>query len=149
MTPTRNKRLILVTLILVGVAAAGTVAITTLNDNMLFFVSPTDVHAQIAPPDRQIRLGGLVAAGSVERDPDSLAVHFVVTDGNHDVPVSFEGILPDLFREGQGVIAHGHLDQNGLFHAHEVLARHDETYMPPEVMRSLEKAGHSPDASGS
>lgn len=149
MTPTRKKRLILVALIIVGVAGAGAVAITALNDNMLFFVSPTDVHAEIAPPDRQIRLGGLVAAGSVERDSDSLAVRFVVTDGNHDVPVSFAGILPDLFREGQGVIAHGYLDENGLFHAHEVLARHDETYMPPEVMRSLEKAGHPPEASKS
>ncbi|NEZ03610.1 cytochrome c maturation protein CcmE [Wenzhouxiangella sp. XN201] len=148
MTPTRKKRLAVVALILVGVGTAAAVAFTALNDNMLYFVSPTDVHANMAPPDKQIRLGGLVAAGSVERDQDSLAVYFTVTDGRHDVPVSFEGILPDLFREGQGVIAHGSLDESGHFHAHEVLARHDETYMPPEVMRSLEEAGHPAEASG-
>jgi cytochrome c-type biogenesis protein CcmE len=142
MTPTRKKRLTIVALIVLGVGAATAIAITALQDNMLFFVSPTDVHAQAFPVDRQIRLGGLVAAGTVARDPNSLAVHFTVTDGNHDVPVAFNGILPDLFREGQGVIAHGRLDGQGVFQANEVLARHDETYMPPEVMRALEKAGH-------
>lgn len=147
MTPTRKKRLTLVAVIVLGVSAATVVAITALQDNMLFFVSPTDVHAEVMPPDRQIRLGGLVATGSVNRDPESLAVRFDVTDGNHDVPVVFTGILPDLFREGQGVIAHGSLDGDGVFHAHEILARHDETYMPPEVMKSLEKAGHPPEAS--
>ncbi|WP_376690709.1 cytochrome c maturation protein CcmE [Wenzhouxiangella sp. EGI_FJ10409] len=147
MTPTRKKRLAIVALIVLGVGTATAVAITALNDNMLYFVSPTDVHAASAPLDRQIRLGGLVAAESVQREPDSLAVQFTVTDGRHDVPVSFEGILPDLFREGQGVIAHGHLDESGHFRAHEVLARHDETYMPPEVMKSLEAAGHPPEAS--
>jgi len=147
MTPTRKKRLALVALIVVGVGAATTVAITALNDNMLYFVSPTDVHANAAPADKRIRLGGLVAAGTVKREADSLAVQFTVTDGRHDVPVTFEGILPDLFREGQGVIAHGHLDKSGHFRADEVLARHDETYMPPEVMKSLEAAGHPPEAS--
>jgi len=147
MTPTRKKRLTVVALIMLGVSAAATVAFTALNDNMLYFVSPTDVYANAAPADKRIRLGGLVAAGSVERADDSLAVHFVVTDGRHEVPVSFSGILPDLFREGQGVIAHGHLDERGHFHADEVLARHDETYMPPEVMKSLEAAGHPAEAS--
>ncbi len=142
MTPTRKKRLAIVALIVLGVGAATTVAITALNDNMLYFVSPTDVHAATAPLDRQIRLGGLVAANSVSRETDSLAIQFTVTDGRHDVPVSFEGILPDLFREGQGVIAHGQLDDSGHFRANEVLARHDENYMPPEVKRSLEAAGH-------
>jgi cytochrome c-type biogenesis protein CcmE len=146
MTPTRKKRLLIVGLIVLGVGAATTVALTALQDNMLFFVSPTDVHAQAFPADRQIRLGGLVAGGSVARDPDSLQVRFNVTDGNHDVPVLFTGILPDLFREGQGVIAHGRIDGNGVFQANEVLARHDETYMPPEVMRALEAAGHPVDA---
>lgn len=148
MTPTRKKRLTLVGLIVLGVGAATVVAVTALQDNMLFFVSPTDVHARVAPADRPIRLGGLVVANSVRRDPDSLAVTFDVTDGNHNVTVTFNGILPDLFREGQGVIAHGRLDETGMFHAHEVLARHDETYMPPEVMRALEEAGHPPEASG-
>jgi len=136
-----------VALIVLGVSAATAVAITALNDNMLYFVSPSDVHAAAAPEDRRVRLGGLVAAGSVQRDPDSLLVRFSVTDGRNDVPVSFEGILPDLFREGQGVIAHGNLDASGHFHADEVLARHDENYMPPEVMKSLEAAGHPPEAS--
>jgi len=147
MTPTRKKRLTLVGLIVLGVSAATVVAITALQDNMLFFVTPSDVQAQTLPPDRQIRLGGLVADGTVSRDPDSLAVSFGVTDGAHDVMVSFNGILPDLFREGQGVIAHGFMDESGVFQAHEVLARHDETYMPPEVMRALEKAGHPPEVS--
>lgn len=147
MTPTRKKRLAAVALIILGVSAATAVALTALNDNMLYFMSPTDVHAAAAPQDRRVRLGGLVAAGSVQRDPESLLVRFAVTDGRNDVPVSFEGILPDLFREGQGVIAHGHLDETGHFHADEVLARHDETYMPPEVMKSLEAAGHPPEAS--
>lgn len=146
MTPTRKKRLAIVGLILLGVGVATTVALTALQDNMLFFVSPTDVHAQAFPVDRQIRLGGLVAGGSVMRDPNSLAVSFSVTDGNYDVPVSFTGILPDLFREGQGVIAHGRIDADGTFQANEILARHDETYMPPEVMRALEAAGHPADA---
>jgi cytochrome c-type biogenesis protein CcmE len=146
MTPTRKKRLAVVGLMVLGVSAAAAVAITSLQDNMLFFVSPSDVHAQAYPADRQIRLGGLVSTGTVQRDPDSLAVSFRVTDGNHDVPVTFNGILPDLFREGQGVIAHGRFDADGMFQANEVLARHDETYMPPEVMRALEKAGHPVDA---
>ncbi len=146
MTPTRKKRLAVVGLIVLGVSAAATIAFTSLQDNMLFFVSPTDVHAQAFPADRQIRLGGLVSAGTLQRDPNSLAVSFKVTDGNYDVPVTFNGILPDLFREGQGVIAHGRFDADGMFQANEVLARHDETYMPPEVMRALEKAGHPADA---
>ena len=144
MTPTRKRRMIFVGLIVVGVSAATLVAITALDDNVLFFVSPSDVHAQEMAPDRQFRLGGLVASGTVKRDPDTLEVSFTVTDGAHEVPVTFTGILPDLFREGQGVIAHGRF-RHGTFEAHEVLARHDETYMPPEVMRALEKAGHPVD----
>lgn len=144
MTPTRKRRLLMACLIVLGVSAASIVAISTLKENMLFFISPTDVHAQGLPDGRQFRLGGLVAAGTVERDQDTLAVRFMVTDGNHDVPVTFNGILPDLFREGQGVIAHGHL-RGGVFYANEVLARHDETYMPPEVMRALEASGHPVD----
>lgn len=141
MTPTRKRRLTIVGLIVLGVGAATAIAITALQDNMLFFISPSDVHAQTLPADRHFRLGGLVAEGSVTRDPANLVVTFTVTDGAHDVPVSFTGILPDLFREGQGVIAHGHISDDGTFHAREVLARHDETYMSPEVARALEKAG--------
>jgi cytochrome c-type biogenesis protein CcmE len=147
MTPTRKKRLAVVMLILIGVGTATAIAVTTMNDSILFFVSPSDVAAQTFPDDRRIRLGGLVADDSVQRASDSLMVQFAVTDGNHDVAVAFTGILPDLFREGQGVIAHGRFDQYGVFQADEILARHDETYMPPEVMRALEEAGHTIEAS--
>lgn len=141
MTPRRRKRLLSVTLLVLGVGAAAVIAITALQDNMLYFIAPSDVQAQALPAERNFRLGGLVEAGSIQRDPDSLLVTFLVTDGAHSVPVTYAGILPDLFREGQGVIAQGHLDAQGLFHAREVLARHDETYMPPEVASALERAG--------
>ena len=143
MTPTRKRRLTIVGLIVLGVGAATAIAITALQENMLFFISPSDVHAQTLPADRHFRLGGLVAEGSVSRDPSSLLVSFTVTDGAYDVPVAFTGILPDLFREGQGVIAHGYMSEEGVFLAREVLARHDETYMSPEVARALEKAGQA------
>jgi cytochrome c-type biogenesis protein CcmE len=143
MTPTRKRRLIGVLVIIIGVGAAAVVAMNALNENMLFFVSPTDVKEQSLPAGKRFRLGGLVAGGSVSRASDSLAVTFVVTDGAASVDVSFDGILPDLFREGQGVIAIGELNQQGQFQAAEVLAKHDENYMPPEVADALEKAGHT------
>lgn len=141
MTPRRRKRLLAVTLLVLGVGTAAAIAITALQDNMLYFISPSDVQANPLPPDRNFRLGGLVEFGSIQRDPNSLAVTFLVTDGAHSMPVTYAGILPDLFREGQGVIAQGHIDEQGLFHAREILARHDETYMPPEVASALERAG--------
>ena len=142
MTPTRKRRLIGVLVIVIGVGAAAVVAMKSLNENMLFFVSPTDVKEQSLPPGKRFRLGGLVAGGSVSRAEDSLAVSFDVTDGAETVPVIFDGILPDLFREGQGIIAIGALQPDGHFEAAEVLAKHDENYMPPEVADALEKAGH-------
>jgi len=142
MTPTRKRRLIGVLVIIIGVSAAAVVAMQALNENMLFFVSPTDVEEQNLPAGKRFRLGGLVAAESVSRASDSLAVTFVVTDGAHSVDVRFDGILPDLFREGQGIIALGQLMPDGHFEADEVLAKHDENYMPPEVADALEKAGH-------
>ena len=141
MTPRRKKRLAVVGLIVLSVSAAATVAFTALQENMLFFISPSDVYAQTLPADRHFRLGGLVTEGSVSRDNQSLLVSFAVNDGAHEVPVTFQGILPDLFREGQGVIAHGRIGEDGVFHAREVLARHDETYMPNEVAKALESAG--------
>ncbi len=135
----------MVSVLVLGVGAAAAITITTLQDNMMFFMSPMDVHAGEMPEGRTFRLGGLVADGTVERQPDGLSIRFHVTDGKEEVPVTYTGILPDLFREGQGVIAHGNLDDEGLFHAHEVLARHDETYMPPEVAKALERAGHPVD----
>ena len=143
MTPTRKRRLIGVLVIIAGVGVAAVVAMKALNENMLFFVSPTDVKEQNLPAGKRFRLGGLVAGGSVSRASDSLAVTFVVTDGPASVDVRFDGILPDLFREGQGIIAIGELNTDGQFQAAEVLAKHDENYMPPEVADALEKAGHT------
>jgi cytochrome c-type biogenesis protein CcmE len=141
-TPTRKRRLIAVLLILAGVGVASTVAFYSLQENMLYFQSPSDLAGQPIPPGRQFRLGGLVKPGSVSRGQDGLAMRFVVTDGPEDVTVEYVGILPDLFREGQGVIARGALNGVGLFEASEVLAKHDENYMPPEVADALEQSGH-------
>lgn len=150
MTPTRKRRLIAVLLIIAGVGTAATIASFSLQQNLLYFQSPSDLVMQPIPPGRQFRLGGLVKPGTVERVEESLATRFVVTDGPEDVTVEYVGILPDLFREGQGVIARGELDESGLFAASEVLAKHDENYMPPEVADALEKSGHvSAEAYGS
>jgi len=143
MTPTRKRRLIAVLVIILGVGAATVVAMKALNENMLFFVSPTDVEEQNLPAGKRFRLGGLVAGGSVSRASDSLSVKFIVTDGAASVDVMYDGILPDLFREGQGIIAIGELRPEGYFEAAEVLAKHDENYMPPEVADALEKSGHT------
>ena len=142
MTPTRKRRLIALLLILAGVGVASTVAFYSLQENLLYFQSPSDLAMQPIPPGRQFRLGGLVKPGSVSRAQDGLGTRFVVTDGPKDVTVEYVGILPDLFREGQGVIARGALDNSGLFAASEVLAKHDENYMPPEVADALEESGH-------
>ena len=143
MTPTRKRRLIALLLILAGVGVASTVAFYSLQENLLYFQSPSDLAMQPIPPGRQFRLGGLVKPGSVTRAQDGLGTRFVVTDGPKEVEVDYVGILPDLFREGQGVIARGALDGNGLFEASEVLAKHDENYMPPEVAEALEESGHT------
>ncbi len=142
MTPTRKRRLIAVLVIIIGIGVAAVVAIKSLNQNMLFFVSPSDVKEQSLPTGKRFRLGGLVAGGSLSRASDSLAVKFVVTDGPASIEVRYDGILPDLFREGQGIIAIGELSPAGYFEASEVLAKHDEKYMPPEVADALEKTGH-------
>jgi cytochrome c-type biogenesis protein CcmE len=123
--------------ILVGVGSATAIAMYAFNDNLLYFYNPTQVLAGDAPEGRTFRLGGMVTEGSLERTEGTLAVRFVVTDYKHSIPVRYEGLLPDLFREGQGVIAHGHLTPDGQFVANEVLAKHDENYMPPEVAESL------------
>ena len=142
MTPTRKRRLIAVLLILAGVGIASTIAFYSLQQNLLYFQSPSELALQPIPPGRQFRLGGLVKPGTVAREGDGLATRFIVTDGPKEVTVEYVGILPDLFREGQGVIARGSLDESGLFAATEVLAKHDENYMPPEVADALEKSGH-------
>ena len=142
MTPTRKRRFIALVLILLGVGIASTVAFYSLQENLLYFQSPSDLSQQAIPPGRQFRLGGLVKPGSVTRPGDDLATRFVVTDGPEEITVEYVGILPDLFREGQGVIARGALNNSGLFQASEVLAKHDENYMPPEVADALEESGH-------
>jgi cytochrome c-type biogenesis protein CcmE len=139
MTPTRRRRLILVLGILAGVSVAGALALNAFRRNVTFFFDPTQVAQGEVAVGRAFRLGGMVTQGSLARAPGSLEVRFVVTDFSHSVPVSYSGVLPDLFREGAGVVAHGHLDGSGTFVADEVLAKHDEKYMPPEVARSLKR----------
>jgi cytochrome c-type biogenesis protein CcmE len=136
MTP-RRKRLLAVTAIVAGVAAATALAMLAFEDNLLYFYNPTQVRAGEAPTDRMFRIGGMVTQGSVQRTEGTLKIRFVVTDYRESIPVNYEGLLPDLFREGQGVIAHGRLTDSGEFVANEVLAKHDENYMPPEVAESL------------
>lgn len=145
MTPTRKRRLTAALFILIGVGAATSLLLYALSDNLLYFQSPSDVASSDIPEGKRFRLGGLVVPGSVSRDPDSLKVSFQVTDNQENITVNFEGILPDLFREGQGVIANGSLTGAGQFTAHEVLAKHDENYMPPEIAEALERAGHPVD----
>ncbi len=142
MTPTRKKRLYLVVLILVGIATATGLAINAFNENLMFFYSPSEVSAGKAPTNHPFRVGGLVTNGSVQRQEDGLTVQFDLTDNQKTITVQYTGILPDLFREGQGIVSMGRLRNDGVFVADEVLAKHDENYMPPEVADSL-KTAHS------
>jgi cytochrome c-type biogenesis protein CcmE len=126
-----------------GLAALGVAAALVLNafqSNLVFFFTPTQVAAREAPQGRAFRIGGLVEAGSLKREPDSLTVRFRVTDTAQTIPVSYTGLLPDLFKEGKGVVAQGTLGADGVFHATEVLAKHDENYMPPEAKAAVESA---------
>ena len=141
MTPKRRKRLLLILLMVSGVAVAAGIALKAFNENLMFFYSPSNVVAGEAPVNHLIRVGGLVTSGSVQRQPDGLTVKFDVTDNAETITVQYTGILPDLFREGQGIVAHGRLQEDRLFVADEVLAKHDENYMPPEVADAL-KATH-------
>jgi cytochrome c-type biogenesis protein CcmE len=130
-----------VTLVLAGISVAAVLVLRALESNMMYFVSPTEVAEGAAPVDQAFRLGGLVVVGSFKREPGSLEATFDVTDNNSIVTVSYTGVLPDLFKEGQGMIANGRL-QNGIFVADEVLAKHDENYMSPEVAKMLAEQGH-------
>jgi cytochrome c-type biogenesis protein CcmE len=136
MTP-RQRRLGLVAGILAGVAIAGILALSAFRENVTFFFDPSQVADGKVPPGASFRLGGMVETGTLKRNPGSLEVQFVVTDFAHEVPVTYDKVLPDLFREGAGVVAHGRLRADGTFVADEVLAKHDEKYMPPQVARSL------------
>lgn len=138
MTPRRRQRLVLVGLIVVGCTIAIGLALLALRENINLFFSPSQIVDGTAPSNTTIRLGGMVVAGSIQRGKN-LGVTFVLTDLAEQVTVAYEGILPDLFREGQGIVTQGKLDSTGRFLAEQVLAKHDETYMPPEVNDALRK----------
>ncbi len=139
MTPVRRQRLILILLMVAGVGIAVTFALKSFNENLMYFFSTTEVAEGKAPKDAKFRLGGMVVEGSVERPNKDIMVRFGLTDYSKQVTVEYSGILPDLFREGQGIVANGRLNSKGVFIAEEVLAKHDENYMPPEVAESLKK----------
>ncbi|MEN8204961.1 MAG: cytochrome c maturation protein CcmE [Pseudomonadota bacterium] len=141
MTPKRKKRMILIVLMVAGIAIAAGFALKAFNENLMFFYTPSDIVAGEAPVDHPIRVGGLVTTGSVKRQEDGLTVHFDITDNAETTTIRYTGILPDLFREGQGIVALGELGKDRMFVASEVLAKHDENYMPPEVADAL-KATH-------
>ncbi|MGH8355516.1 MAG: cytochrome c maturation protein CcmE [Pseudomonas sp.] len=141
MNPLRKKRLLIILAILVGVGIAVGLALSALQQNINLFYTPTQIANGEAPQDTRIRAGGMVVEGSVKRSQDSLLVRFVVTDFAKDVTIQYQGILPDLFREGQGIVALGKLNADGVLIADEVLAKHDENYMPPEVSKALKDSG--------
>ena len=136
----RHRRLIAIVAGLAVFGVAVGLVLYAMRGNLVFFFSPTDVAQHKAPVDRTFRLGGLVVDGSLKRMPDGLTVKFVVTDTGKSIPVTYHGILPDLFKEGRGVIAQGKLGPDGVFRATEVLAKHDENYMPPEAAKAIAKA---------
>lgn len=138
----KRRRLMFVLGGMLALFGAAALVLNAFEENLLFFYSPSDVHAEKAPPDRAFRLGGLVEEGSLERLSDGKTVRFRVTDGAEAIAVTYSGILPDLFREGQGVVTQGRLGADGEFRADEVLAKHDENYMPKEVADALKAQGH-------
>jgi cytochrome c-type biogenesis protein CcmE len=138
----KRKRLWLLLGSLGALGLAVTLVLVALDDNLVFFHSPTQIADRKPPPTQRLRVGGLVAPGSVEKAGDGLTTTFVVTDTRANLKVSYRGQLPDLFREGQGVIAEGTLGADGVFVAREILAKHDENYMPPEVAKALKDSGH-------
>ena len=142
----RRLYIVLTGLTMLGVAAA--LVLTALEDNIVFFHSPSDIQAKAIAPGQHFRMGGLVQEGSITKAEDGLVTNFEVTDLDHTVKVSYRGILPDLFREGQGVVAEGSLNTERVFVAREVLAKHDENYMPPEVAEALKKSGKWKHATG-
>lgn len=137
----KRKRMAVLLLAMLGLGTAAALTLNAFTDTLVFFQTPTDVATNKAPLDRQMRIGGLVEEGSLERVAGSTEVKFRVTDLENAVPVVYRGVLPDLFREGQGVVANGKLASDGVFTASEVLARHDENYMPPEVAEALKRSG--------
>ncbi|MEJ2043211.1 MAG: cytochrome c maturation protein CcmE [Reinekea sp.] len=143
MNPKRKQRLLLVLLGVSGVTIAVALVLFAVRQNINYFYTPSEIAGDMAPHDKTIRAGGMVSNGSVKRVDGTLQVYFTVTDFAANVEVLYDGILPDLFREGDGVVVIGKLDDKGLFTANSVLAKHDETYMPPEVTHALEQAGQT------
>ena len=143
----RHKRITFIVVGLAGLALAAFLVTNAFRNNLVFFFSPTQVAANDAPVNRTFRIGGLVQEGTIKRENDGLTVRFTVTDTAHSIPVVYKGILPDLFKEGRGCVAQGRIGSDGVFQADEVLAKHDENYMPPEAGEAIDKAKHAKEAS--
>ena len=144
MTP-RRQRMLAVGLAVTGLAIATALSLTAFRENMMFYIELDQVAAGNVPETRTYRVGGMVKEGTIERASGSMDVEFTITDYQNSLGVRYNGVLPDLFREGQGVIAHGRLGEDGVFQADKILAKHDENYMPPEVADSLKRSGHFPE----
>src|SRR5215218_8829113 len=142
----RHKRIAFIVVGLAGLSVAAYLVASAFRNNLVFFFSPTQVAAKEAPINRTFRIGGLVEEGTLKRDGDGLTVRFTVTDTAASIPVVYKGILPDLFKEGRGCVAQGRLGTDGVFHAEEVLAKHDENYMPPEAGAAIDKAKYAREA---
>ena len=138
----KQQRLTLLAVAMAALGGAAGLVLTAFNDNLVFFYSPSELRAKAIAADRRVRIGGLVEAQSLSRGTDGRTVSFRITDGANDVAVVYQGLLPDLFREGQGAVAEGKLRPDGVFAASSVLAKHDENYMPREVVDALKKSGH-------
>ena len=136
----RSKRIAMIAGGLAALAAAATLVLTAFQENLVFFFTPSQVAANEAPQGRTFRIGGMVETGSVRRQPDGVTVRFIVTDTAKSIPVVYQGALPDLFKEGKGVVAQGRIGPDGVFQAKEVLAKHDENYMPPEAADAVKRA---------
>ena len=143
----RHKRIAFIVAGLAALGIATAFVLTAFQSNLVFFFSPTQVADNEAPVDRTFRIGGLVENGTIKRQSDGLTVHFTVTDTAKSIPVVYKGILPDLFKEGKGCVAQGRLGADGVFYADEVLAKHDENYMPPEAGDAIDRAKHTREAS--
>ena len=142
----RHKRIGFIVAGLAGLGIAAFLAAQAFRSNLVFFYSPSEVIAKAAPVDRTFRVGGLVETGTLKRDNDGLTVHFAVTDTAKSIPVVYKGILPDLFKEGKGCVAQGRVGSDGVFYADQVLAKHDENYMPPEAGQAIDSAKHEREA---
>ena len=142
----RHKRIAFIVIALASISIAAYLVASAFRSNLVFFFSPTQVAAKEAPINRTFRIGGLVQEGTLKRDSDGLTVRFIVTDTAESIPVVYKGILPDLFKEGRGCVAQGKLSSDGVFQAEQVLAKHDENYMPPEAGQAIDKAKHAQEA---